>query len=232
MLCCAFAFWGWGSGLVSSQNLYSISWTSHWFGFCSQEDDIETIASFLDQERTLQEFTGPMTLNFITKSFWYPVHQPSSRHCSHWALRVLDHWRWSLEKHQGNDTESPPDATLYTLRSVHCHSSLHLQRRRKTQIKACSPLSASTFYKGLLQRQTTAAYKTQFTRPNVLHRRSWISSHAKILLPPDMQAKRLKTRSHVSSPLKKHGIPPWPWSHYALCLLWKRSSTWREAFAP
>ena len=29
--------------------------------------------------------------------FRHPAHQPSSRHCSHWALRVLDHWRWSLE---------------------------------------------------------------------------------------------------------------------------------------
>jgi hypothetical protein len=33
MLCCAFAFWSWGSGLVSSQNLNSIRWTSHWFGY-------------------------------------------------------------------------------------------------------------------------------------------------------------------------------------------------------
>ena len=34
MLCWAFAFWSWGSGLVSPQNLNSISrWTSHWFGF-------------------------------------------------------------------------------------------------------------------------------------------------------------------------------------------------------
>jgi len=33
MLCCAFAFWSRGSGLVSSHNLNSIRWTSHWFGF-------------------------------------------------------------------------------------------------------------------------------------------------------------------------------------------------------
>ena len=33
MLCCAFALWSWGSGLVSSHILNSIRWTSHWFWF-------------------------------------------------------------------------------------------------------------------------------------------------------------------------------------------------------
>jgi len=33
LLCCAFALWSWGSGLVSSPNLNSIRWTSYWFGF-------------------------------------------------------------------------------------------------------------------------------------------------------------------------------------------------------
>jgi len=32
-LCCAFAFWNWRSGIVSSQILNSIRWTSHWFTF-------------------------------------------------------------------------------------------------------------------------------------------------------------------------------------------------------
>ena len=67
----------------------------------------------------------------MQSQFLHPVHHPSSRHCSHWALRVLDHWRQSHEAPRKRHRISLRQP--YTPRSVHCHSSLHLQCRRKMQ---------------------------------------------------------------------------------------------------
>jgi hypothetical protein len=76
--------------------------------------------------------------------------------CKYWITDV------DLMKHQGNDTESPSDdpilSEVYTA-TVACNL------QQTVYAKACSPLSASTFYKGLLKRQNTAAYMTAFTRP-------------------------------------------------------------------
>jgi hypothetical protein len=63
--------------------------------------------------------------------FWHPARQLSSRQCRHWALQILDHWHWSLRAPRKRYWISL--GRPYTPRSAHCHSSLHLQRRRKMQ---------------------------------------------------------------------------------------------------
>ena len=77
--------------------------------------------------------------------------------CEYWITDID-----IIMKHQGNDTESPSDdpilSEVYTA-TVACNL------QQTVYAKACSPLSASTFYKGLLKRQNTAAYMTAFTRP-------------------------------------------------------------------
>jgi hypothetical protein len=55
----------------------------------------------------------------------------SSRHSSHWTLRVLDHWHWPHEAARKRHRTSLRRPN--TPRSVHCHSSLHLQCRMKMQ---------------------------------------------------------------------------------------------------
>ena len=53
--------------------------------------------------------------------FWHPAYQPSSRHCSHWALWVLDHWHWYHEAPR--EQYRIPLRRPCTPRSAHCHSS-------------------------------------------------------------------------------------------------------------
>ena len=73
--------------------------------------------------------------------------------------------RFSLKATWKRLAESPSDGPILPLVYTATVACIYITLIENA--KACSPLSASTFYKGLLKRQNTAAYMTTFTRPQL-----------------------------------------------------------------
>ena len=110
--------------------------------------------------------------------------------CEYWITAV------DLMKHQGKNTESPSDdpvlPEVYTA-TVACIYNV--------DGKCKDMLTPERF--NILQRAFERAKYSGLhdnIHPPPMHRSSWVSSHAKIQLPPDMQVKGLTNRSHVSFP--------------------------------
>jgi len=139
-----------------------------------------------------------MTSNFRTKLTSRPPTRKQIRvvaivvtgRCKYWITDV------DLMKHQWNETESPsddpilPEVYTATVACIYnedgkCKGMLTLERLTNLQ-RAFERAKYSGLHDNI--------------HPPPMHRSSWVSSHAKIQLPPDMQVKGLTNRSHVSFP--------------------------------
>ena len=138
----------------------------------------------------------------------HPANQPqagivATGRCEYWITDI------DLMKQQGNDTELPSDDPIlpevYTA-TVAC---IYIVDENA---KACSPLSVSTFFKGLLKGQNTAAYMTTSTHPHLASELVGLITR-KDIATSRHASQKIKTRFHgcfppTLSPPYKNG----PWS--------------------
>jgi len=118
-----------------------------------------------------------------------PTNPQAERHCSHWRCK---YWITDVDlvKHQGNDIESPSDNPLlpevYTA-TVACI--YNVDRKCKRML---TPEHLNILRRGFEKAKYSGLHDNIHPPPIVLHWSSWASSHAKILLPLNIQATRYK----------------------------------------
>jgi len=162
--------------------------------------------------------TSPMTSNFGTKSVLTsspPTLKQTLQPLGAASTRSLTLISWSTKETKLNFLRWP-----YTPRSVHCHSSLHLQRRqimRRHDHPWVLQHSSKGLWKGKIQRLTWPYPHT----PNLASELVGLITR-KDIVTSKHTSQRLKTRFQGCFPptSRKNGIPPWPWPHTSSILEW------------
>jgi len=143
--------------------------------------------------------TNPTMIDLRNKvSFDIPPTNPQADITAtrHW---ILDHNHWSHGVSRKECRILP--RWHYASWSVHWHSSLYWQCRKKESVKVCLLPSAFTYCKRPLIWQSAAAYTATLNlHPLALHQNSQASLHVKTPLHLNIRTKKSKTLSPRYSP--------------------------------